>query len=189
MQDQDADIVRSVLCGNGDDFAKLWERYYEDAQKWAFRVTGDFLEAEEIAQEALTEALKGLKGLREPARFGGWLRQIVRNRAVTWIRRRRRTTSIETVSVNLGTDRPLALHSRYEVLSPDAAVEEEERKQRLTTALERLPGRYKKVIDMFYFKGQSQEEVAGQAGSSISAVKGLLFRARQLLREELSKNE
>ena len=189
MQDQDADIVRSVLSGNGDDFAKLWARYYVEAQKWAFRVTGDFLEAEEIAQEALSEALKGLKGLREPARFGGWLRQIVRNRAVTWIRRRRRTTSIEAVSVNLGTDRPIELYSRYEVLSPDAAVEEKERQQRLTAALAKLPGRHMQVIDMFYFKGQSQEAIAGQTGSSIPAVKGLLFRARQLLREELSKHE
>jgi len=56
MKDDDADIVKSVIAGNQDDFRKLVERYHYSAERWAFRHVKNLSDAENIAQEAFVEA-------------------------------------------------------------------------------------------------------------------------------------
>jgi RNA polymerase sigma-70 factor, ECF subfamily len=189
VQDSDARIVRAVLSGYKDRFSELWDRYHAEAQRWAFGVTADFVEAEDIAQEAFTEALDRLESLREPERFGGWLRSIVRNRAVSSIRRRQRTVSIESVNVTADGTSSNEWYSVYELPRPDTVSERRHREQQLSLALEKLPTRYRQVVRLFYFEGESQELIARHVGCTVPAIKGILHRSRGLLRKELMRHE
>lgn len=189
MQDEDAGIVQAALCGSKDAFATLWDRYGAEAERWAFAATGDLVDAEEVAQEAFSEALDRLSGLREPARFGGWLRRIVRNRAVDLIRRRQRSVTIDSYNLTDDVRAPIEARSWYEAPQPDAVFERTDSQHRLSSALETLPQRYAKIVRMFYFEDQSQESIARRLGTTVPAVKGALFRARVILKEELRRHE
>ena len=86
----DAEYVAAIR--NGDRLAvdRLLERYREQAVRWAAAVTGDSHLAQDIAHDALLSAMARLDQLRDPARFGGWLRQSVRGHALNKLKRSRR---------------------------------------------------------------------------------------------------
>ncbi len=189
MHDDDADNVRAVLAGDEGAFSALWEKYQFEAQKWAFLRLGDFCAAEEVAQEAFVEAYKRLESLRQPESFGGWLRQIVNNTAVSWLRQRRRTVPIESVSGMLIDGQWTGQHERYEVPLPDEEIERKAQRERLVAALAALPVRTRRVVELFYFEACAQQAIAEQLGISVAAIKGLLHRARAQLKEEMLKDE
>ena len=189
MKDDDAKFVKSILSGNLDDFRKLWDKYRLDAEKWAFHYVRNSLEAEEVVQEAFSEAYFRLSKLREPHKFGGWLRRIVTNIAVSKFRRRRETVPVEEVSGIYSNGKWIQINNRYEVPTPYDLVEQQERNNRLQVAIHTLPPAYRRVITMFYFDNHSLKEIAAKLGISVAAVKVMLFRARQQLKKEMLKNE
>ncbi len=69
VEDEDANLVQSVLAGNLDDFRKLVDKYQYAAERWAFHHVQNLSDAEGIAQEAFVEAYFRLDTLREPHRF------------------------------------------------------------------------------------------------------------------------
>ncbi len=72
-------MVEAALRGDLDSFGKLCEEFYAPMVAVAYSVLGDHHLAEDAAQEAFAKALTGLRGLKQPAKFGAWLAQICRN--------------------------------------------------------------------------------------------------------------
>ncbi|MFN8395376.1 MAG: sigma-70 family RNA polymerase sigma factor, partial [Bacteroidia bacterium] len=60
-----------------------------------------------------------------------------------------------------------------------------QRKEYLSIAVEKLPEKYKKLVDLRYFQELSYEEVADELDLPLGTVKAQLFRARELLAQEL----
>lgn len=81
----DAQVVRKVLAGEADAYAVLVQRHQRSAVAAAHHLTGDREAARDIAQDALVDAWRGLDGLRDPAKFAGWLIGIVRNKCRAWL--------------------------------------------------------------------------------------------------------
>ncbi|MCC6858850.1 MAG: sigma-70 family RNA polymerase sigma factor [Bryobacterales bacterium] len=77
----DRELVEQARGGDGAATGELFTRYWRAARAAAFAITGEFASAEDAAAEALQEALSGLNRLREPERFGSWLRTIVVRKA------------------------------------------------------------------------------------------------------------
>jgi RNA polymerase sigma-70 factor, ECF subfamily len=89
----DASLVRQAQGGDRNAFGELCDRHYRLAFQSAWRRVGNRADAEDVAQDALVRMGQGLKSLREPALFRGWLMRIVIN-AVTDLHRRRKTERI-----------------------------------------------------------------------------------------------
>jgi len=188
MKDDDADIVKSVIAGNQDDFRKLVERYHYSAERWAFRHVKNLSDAENIAQEAFVEAYFRLDTLREPDRFGSWLHSIVNNSSISWLRQRRPTVSFEEVSGVHSGGEVSEQYNSYEVSGPDDLLEQQEQERQLQTAIDNLSPVYQTVIRMFYYDSCSCKKIADHLDSSVNAVKSILHRARQQLKKEMTKN-
>ena len=188
MEDDDANIVKSVVAGKQDDFRKLVERYHYSAERWAFRHVKNLSDAENIAQEAFVEAYFSLHTLREPDRFSKWLRSIVNNTAISWLRQRRPTVSFEEVSGVLSDGEVFEQYNSYEVSRPDDLLVQQERDSQLQAAIKSLPPVYRNVVTMFYFDSYSCKMIADHLGSSVTAVKSILHRARQHLKKEMRQN-
>jgi RNA polymerase sigma-70 factor, ECF subfamily len=185
VANDDAKIVQSALDGNEDAFAELWEKYQLETQKWAFHYVRNLFEAEEVSQEAFAEAYNRLRELRDPQKFGGWLRRIVTNIAISQLRRRRPTVPFEEVSGILINGRWMKQYNRYELPSLDASPEQQAQTEKLDAAIRKLPPKYRRTVTMFYFEDRSQEEIATRMETSVTAVKSMLFRARKRLKKEL----
>ena len=185
MKNDDARLVESVLAGNLDDYRKLVDAYQLLAEQWAFRQVRNISDAEEIAQEAFVEAYFRLDTLRQAGKFGGWLRRIVVNTAVSWLRRRKCTVSFDEIA-SISGDRELhERYNRYELPTPYDLLERKEEEDLLRRAIDALSPTHRDVITMFYYDDRSYKDIAVRLTTSEAAIKSMLHRARRRLKEEV----
>src|SRR5260370_5678075 len=83
----DDEIVRQVLAGDVERYAVLVRRYRDRYARFAARMLDSRDAAEDAVQDALVRAFDHLADCREPAKFGGWLFLILRNRCFAQRRR------------------------------------------------------------------------------------------------------
>jgi uncharacterized protein len=167
----DAGLVAAALDGDERAFADLVERHRGRVRLVAFRLLGDWTEAEDVAQEALLAAHATLARLRDPDRFGAWLAAIAVNRAKMRLRSRRAGwTSLDELAG--GVVAP----------SPEAAAADEPVRE----ALEALSATQLEAVLLHYVEGLSTAEIAARRGESPGAVRVRLHRARGRLRSSLA---
>jgi RNA polymerase sigma-70 factor (ECF subfamily) len=154
---------------NGDLGAldRLYEHYGAMAFSIAYRITGDRTAAEDVVQEAF------LGVWRNAARYVDargsvrtWLLSIVHHRAIDAIRRRRPTTELP------GAEGPVP----DALTLPDTWAEVEQRLDRDTVlaALATISQVQREAIELAYFSGLSQTEIAERTGVPLGTVKGRL---------------
>lgn len=169
----DASLVEATLQGDQSSFAELARRYRDAAFGIAFHKLGDFESARDAAQEALVTAYVELPMLRDPSKFGHWLYRITTMAALAQLRRRRAVVSLDDIRV-----------SEPETNSAEFA-ERAEKARQVRDALASLPEPEQLAVILHYVNGYSHEEIGGMLGTSTSAVKSRVHRAKGKLREEL----
>ena len=185
MKDDDARLVESVLAGNLDDYRQLVDAYQLLAEQWAFRLVRNISDAEEIAQEAFVEAYFRLDTLRQAGKFGGWLRRIVVNTAISWLRRCKTTVHFDEIT-SISGDRKVSEHcNRFEASTPHDLLERQEQEDLLRRAIDALSPTHRDIITTFYYDDCSYKEIAARLTMSVAAVKSMLHRARRRLKEEV----
>ncbi len=73
----DAEIITEVICGNSEAYGLLVHKYQGAVYGLCYHLTGNFADAQDLAQEAFIQAYLSLGQLRHPNSFAGWLRQTV----------------------------------------------------------------------------------------------------------------
>jgi RNA polymerase sigma-70 factor (ECF subfamily) len=86
----DAQLVRAARSGSRAAAAELFDRYWTDAWRGAYAITGRRALADDIAQDAFERAFASLGRFDESRSFGAWLHRIVVNRALDLLRAERR---------------------------------------------------------------------------------------------------
>jgi RNA polymerase sigma-70 factor, ECF subfamily len=154
---------------------RLYEQYGAMAFSIAYRITGDRSAAEDVVQDAFLGAWRNA-GRYADARGSvrTWLLSIVHHRAIDAIRRRRPT--VELPDSEAGLPDSLTL--------PDAWGEVELRLDRETVqvALQRISDVQREAIELAYFGGLTQTEIAERTGVPLGTVKGRLRLGLQGLR-------
>jgi len=171
-ENKDANLVAAALRGDAESFSRLCERYYPALVAIAYAQLADRGLAEDVAQEALLAAYRGIARLKEPERFAGWLTTICRNIALDMARARAREKHAETVDGS-GVLNP----SRHE--SDTVAVVRE--------ILLRLEPDMRDIVYLKYYSRMSYGRIAQMLGISEEAVNGRLRRARDRIRRELQR--
>jgi RNA polymerase sigma-70 factor, ECF subfamily len=158
-------------------FEDLVARYQGQVLGIAYRILGNWQDAEDLAQEALLKAYLRLDDLANPAALGPWLRRLTVNACLDALTRRQRRPA--TVSLTAPddqdtptTERALAVGSAEE----DAVRAEEWRTLRATLALLEPGARNALVLRDIY--GYSYAEIATMLDLGLSAVKMRVHRAR-----------
>lgn len=174
--------MRAARAGNGAAFAALYTRHERRLRAHCRRLVGDPLVAEEVAQQAIVEALVGLPRLSAPERFGPWLLAI----AAHLCRRRLRSPSLRVASFD-------ALRDAHALREPESAdpepahvVEAKEAAQGLHLAMAALPPGQRRAVELFYARGLTLGETAAELGIAAGAVKARLHKARLFLRRRLA---
>lgn len=150
----------------------LFRRHLGAAYAVALAKMRNAADAEDVTQDALVSALRGLDGCREPERFAAWLMQIVRN-AASDLRRRemvRTATPLDQVPVLCDPART------------DHEAERADLRAALTTALCRLTHLQREVVLLHDMEGLRHAEIGERLGISEGAARAHLFTARGKLR-------
>jgi RNA polymerase sigma-70 factor (ECF subfamily) len=138
--------------------------------RYAYRLTGNVADAEDIAQQAFLLAQRRLHQLREPDRARAWLASIVRN---TYFKQSRRQRPLCASSAEVEVD--WFADSRPHADPEDAAA--------VQTAINQLDANHKQVLLMYYFEQLSYRQIADAIQVKIGTVMSRLSRAKAHLRE------
>ncbi len=169
----DAYLVRKAQAGDSQAFGVLVGRYMRAAYAVSLSVTGRHVDAEDDAQEAFMVALARLDDCRTPDRFAGWLMTIVRNRARNLVRR-------EVLRVTDVVPETAAARGR----TPEKEAEHTELRERLETALRRLPEIQREIVLLHDLEGWRHREIADHLGIPPGTVRSHLHFARKSLRRD-----
>ena len=174
----DNTLVRQAQRGDQDAFQALVIRHQRYVYNLAYRLLRDRNEAEDLAQEALLRAWRGLGSFRGEAKFTTWLYRIVTNLCYNRLPGLRREVMAAGVD-DLGT---LASPVDRE---PAAEAETSEQRAWLHCQIAALPRKYQLVITLFYLQEFSYQEIAQVLGVPLGTVKTHLFRARERLKQQM----
>jgi len=170
----DNEIVRRVLQGRRDEFGVLVERYLPSVRAVAYARTGNFADAQDVAQETFMKAYERLNTLRDVACLGAWLATMARNEASRLTRQASHRND---------------LFRRNVAASQEAVIPEVERRELrdlLHSQIQSLPEDHREVLLLHYFAGKRAREIAAVLGISTDAVKKRLQRAREALSKSMT---
>jgi len=178
----DAALVGEACAGRIEAFAQLVRRYQDHAYGAAIGRLSDFDLARDVVQEAFLCAWRNLSRLREPSRFGSWLRGIVRNTAYRALREMSRVRAL--AEELRGAAEPFA-----PTPPPDRSAEDAERRRIVHRALQNLNEKSRETVSLHYVDGLSYAEIAAFLDVTEATVQGRLQRGRAKLRKELTMVE
>ena len=155
---------------------ELFRHYYKDVYGYLYSLCRDSTLAEDLTGEVFLEVVTAVRGFRGEADVKTWLFSIARHRWLGWLRKQKRQVETEALS-ELLPDKGL---------SPDARQLERERLERIRSLLEQEPERTRAIV-LKRLEGYSFYEIGRQHGISESSARVIWFRARNRLREQLTK--
>ncbi len=174
----DTELIERLQRRDPQALAELYDRYGKLVYSIILRVVRDAAIAEDLVQETFLRVWNRVQGF-DAARgaIGPWLLAVARNRAIDYLRsasgRERNAVELEE------TDHPaLYTEMEHDILTTDAA-------RRVKAAMEKLSPNQRQVIELAYFEGLSQTEMAERMGQPLGTVKTWVRTALKNLRDEL----
>jgi RNA polymerase sigma-70 factor, ECF subfamily len=178
--EHDAELMRRIRAGDRAAFLEFYDRYAPLLMSVAARVLGDRREAEDVVQDVFTQIWhKSAAFDAELGTLAGWAVTLTRNKAIDRVRassRRRRL--VEEVALNVDAPEEPGTTANDLLLGPERAA-------RVRLALETLPEEQRQVIELAFFTGLSQAEVALRLQQPLGTVKARIRRGMLKLREQL----
>lgn len=174
----DRELMRRVAAGDELALSDLYDRFSSTLNALALRVLGDPDDAEEVVQEVFVHAWRRAASY-DPGRsaVSTWLVLVTRSRAIDRLRSRRVVDRTHHQAFQ-----ETALHE-----SPRGvrSVQQSERRQRLRAALSGLPPEQRRVLELAYYGGMTQREIARTTDTPLGTVKTRTLLALRKLRSEL----
>lgn len=181
----DAELIRRVADRRQDALGALYDRYAPLLLALTRRIVGDAADAEEVVQETLLQVwAQASRYDSRRSSVATWMVLLARSRAIDRLRSRR----VRERAVDAAGDETQGVHT-----SPEgpAAVWYEERRARVSSALAELPQEQRHVLELAFFGGLSQREIAETTGIPLGTVKTrtqlALRKLRQSLRGEIDE--
>ena len=170
-QRTDEELVEAIARADEAALAELYDRFGRVAYGLAYKILQDAALAEDAVQEAFLQIWRGAGSYRpERAKASTWLLTFVHRRAVDLVRReqRRRTVQVDAMPEpsGSGADDEVAARSRREIVQD---------------ALNRLPAEQRQAIELAYYGGLTQSELAAQLDQPLGTIKSRMFTGLQRL--------
>ena len=175
-------------CKRGDlaAFNDLVRKYEKQVYNFAYRLTGNYDDANDVAQDAFLRVFNAIGSFRGDASFSTWLFRITTN---VFLDERKRAKAHPQASLDeyleLG-ESSVTRQIEDPSPTPEAVLEESERAQILSKAISDLPEYQRAMITLYHGQQKSYEEIAEIMDLPIGTVKSRLNRARLALKEKLS---
>jgi RNA polymerase sigma-70 factor (ECF subfamily) len=173
----DEALVALVVRSDHVALAELYDRYGRVAYNLAYRVLRDSALAEDAVQEAFLAVWRTAgRFLPERSKASTWILTLTHRRAVDIVRReqRRRAESLDEAAETAGGGADEAAWLRLE-------------RERVQTALRRLPDQQREALELAYYGGFTQSELAERLGQPLGTIKSRMFSGLARLREVLEE--
>jgi len=185
VPEQDEHLMGRVAQGDLAAFRLLMERWEGAAKRYAFRLTGDYQEAEDVAQETFVRLYRSADRYEPTARFSTYFYTVLGNLCRDRLRSRRRRrdrgeTTQDTDVLGEAAEAPAEL-------APDHRAEASEERELVRQAVAELPEKLMQAVSLREFEGLSYREIAQVMGANLGEVKTWIHRGRKALAHRLER--
>lgn len=179
----DREVMRQFLSGSEEGFSIFYRQFAPGLLSMAYRIVQDQKEAEDVLQDAFVQMWKNTSTYDSTrSSLFTWAVMITRNKAIDRIRaRQRRQRTVENF-----TEEVAAIPAES-APQADAALTQREERTRIRAALASLPEAQRAVIDLAFFAGLTQAEVAVKLDTPLGTVKARIRRGLLALRDALQR--
>jgi RNA polymerase sigma factor (sigma-70 family) len=177
----DLELHRGLSAGDRDAFEELYRRYAMSAYGLAYRITGQQVLAQDVVHDAFMALWRAPEAF-DPARgaFRTFFLSLVHHRAVDTVRREERIRARQERASNL---EPVAVEDPAEGVTDAADLAD--RRIEVRAALESLSPEQRQVLEMAYYGGKTQAQIAEEISIPIGTVKTRTLAAMRKLRRVL----
>lgn len=179
----DARLLSRVAAGDREAFAEIYDRFSRPLYATAFRILNDATEAQDIVHDAfvaLWEKASTFETTRGTA--FSWVLTLTRNRAIDRLRSRRRRA--ELLESSAPSD--LGLDENSSGPSADDSAATSDQATAVRAAVATLPADQQRALELAFFGGLTQEEIATRLRTPLGTIKARIRRGLLKLRDQLA---
>jgi RNA polymerase sigma-70 factor, ECF subfamily len=171
----DDELMQELARGDQSAFRSLFERHASRVLGYCSRFMGDSTRGEDMAQDTWMKMIKAAPQYRAEGKALSWILSIARNTCLSEIRRN-----------NPANQAPIEEgYGEMDRTDLQTQMEQQTRIDQLKKQIEILPDTQRAALIMWVADELSYDEIASQLEMTVSAVKSLLFRARQSLEKAM----
>jgi RNA polymerase sigma-70 factor (ECF subfamily) len=178
--DDDNELVLRIAAGQRDALGAFYDRTSSIALGLLIRILGDPMEAEETLQDVFLQVWRDAGRYRaERSSARGWLMMMARSRALDRLR---------SAAVRRRTRTELARQGVPVAIAPlgAARIEHLERRQKVSSALGRLPREQREAIELAFYQGMTHTQIAEHLDTPLGTIKSRVLLGMRKLRELLA---
>jgi RNA polymerase sigma-70 factor (ECF subfamily) len=176
-------LLEAARDGDAEALEALLESHEARLYRFARRLCRHHEDAEDVLQESLLSAARGLKDFRGASSLSTWLFAIARSHCI----KKRRRSRFAPTEVSLDAGEADGAHAHPDPgPGPDGTLHARRLEKALEEAISALDRKYREVFVLRDVEGLTAPEVAKVTGLSVAAIKSRLHRARARVREALA---
>jgi len=186
---KDIELVEKARNGDQLAYGELLGRYRDAIYFMLLKMVNSPVDAEDLTIEAFGKAFKNIDQYTPNFAFSTWLFKIATNNCIDFIRKKR--TSHVSLDQTMDGEDSLSPSSliQSDSLDPESTLINKQKIKHMRKVVSRLKPRYRKLVELRYFKEYSYDEIAAELDIPIGTVKAQLFRARELLLNILNRSQ
>ena len=170
------DIIEKCKQNNRKAQLQLYNQYCDGMYVVAKRFLKDTHDAEDVVQEAFIKAFTKLHQYKAEVTFGAWLKRIVVNKSIDFLKSKKQLVELEEVHLKV-----IDTESNDKWLVDDAITLND-----VKSAIDKLPEKYQYVVMLYLIEGYDHQEISEILNISEVASRTQLFRGRTKLQELLT---
>lgn len=171
-------LINKCKKGNTEAQFEVYKLYYKAMYNTCLRIVKETTEAEDIMQESFLTAFKSLDSWAQEVEFGAWLKKIVINKSLDYLKKRK----LELTE--------LKYENSQIIEEPTDNENTEQRKiEKVKQAIELLPEKDRNLINLYLFEGYDHFEISEILNIKATTVRSQYTRAKEKLLSVLNEPE
>jgi RNA polymerase sigma-70 factor (ECF subfamily) len=187
---EDFDLIdQAVEEKDQQAYAALMKRYKKAVYFMILKMIRDADDAEDLTMEAFAKAFKNIHRFKKDYTFSTWLFRIATNNAIDFIRKKKLKTMSLNTTMSDDSGNSVTIDVEDDDNNPQDEFIKSQRIEMVRIFVDKLPAKYRKLVQLRYFDELSYEEIAQELEKPLGTVKAQLHRSRELLYEIASGKE
>ena len=172
LQQEEKELIELVAENNRHAQHRLYSKFSPKMLSVCRQYIKDLHQAEDVMITAFMKVFTNLKNFEHKGNFEGWIRRIMINECISYIRVHKKVTFIEDENY---------VEEHYNNIESQFSLED------IQFLIDNLPDGYKMVFNLYCIEGFKHQEIAAMLGINEGTSKSQLYHARKMLQENISK--
>ena len=180
--EQEILLVEQIQAGDKDAFRLFINQYQKLVFHIVYKTCPNHKDLEDLCQDIFIKIYRNINGFRNDCKVSTWIAKISYNTCLNYLKKKK-LDLYDDISPDYAHLDDLSGQGSL----PDQDLEQQDISELLAKAMGRLPGRYQTILQLYHVDEMQYSEISNIMDLPVGTVKSYLFRARNLLKNELLK--